>query len=269
MFEKLESLPYKSYEELAGTPPSLHATFYVSYSLLQLRKYQEAFPLFDRLLAHSHVLSTDGLLHTLLNYGSALSEAHLWTQAIEQFNKALKLAEQEAIPKEHVYEATRLLLEALLNLAREELHQLRNDKQQVIQELESTLHNVKARLADETTKLGHLQQNLQTEHSNRLRLDAELQDQQVRLLKLEKEKSHLQQNLQTEHSNRLRLDAELQDQIHVKEKQGKTIERLTSQRHALIKSLNAARDEVNVIRGSRSWKLVERYWLWKDRKSVV
>jgi glycosyltransferase involved in cell wall biosynthesis len=64
---------------------------------------------------------------------------------------------------------------------------------------------------------------------------------------------------------RLRLEANLQESTLLKDQQQKTIERLTSQCHALRISLATAQHELNTIKGSRSWKLVQRYWIWKSR----
>ena len=49
--ETLEALPGKSYDEIAGMPPSLHALFHVGYSQFLLGSNEEATSIFEKLLA--------------------------------------------------------------------------------------------------------------------------------------------------------------------------------------------------------------------------
>src|SRR5262249_28014799 len=85
--DKLEALPDKSYDELAGVPPSLHALFHVGYTLLLLQSNDEAASVFGKLLACRNMLTRDMLGHVLLNYGTALKRQRRLDEAINNLKE--------------------------------------------------------------------------------------------------------------------------------------------------------------------------------------
>ena len=110
--EKLEALPDKSYDELAGMPPSLHALFHVGYALLRLENNDEAGLVFEKLLAHRHSLSHDALAHTLLNYGKTLKRQGRVDQAINSFKELIVLSQSNNTALEIVRQAALELSDA-------------------------------------------------------------------------------------------------------------------------------------------------------------
>jgi cyclopropane fatty-acyl-phospholipid synthase-like methyltransferase len=110
--EKLEALPGKSYEEIAGMPPSLHALFHVGYALLLLGSHDEAASIFEKLLARRSMLTRDALAHTFLAYGTALRRQQRLDEAISSFKEVIALSQSHNIAIEIVRQAALELSEA-------------------------------------------------------------------------------------------------------------------------------------------------------------
>jgi SAM-dependent methyltransferase len=180
--EKLEALPDKSYDELAGMPPSLHALFHVGYALLLLGSNGEAASIFEKLLARRSTLTRDALAHTLLTYGTALRRQQRLDEAINSFKEVIVLSQSHNIGLKIVHQATLESLETQLSITAE----FQREKQTLMAEqarLTAELHAQKDSLIAEQTRLtAELHAQKDSLIAEQTRLTAELHAQKDSLI---------------------------------------------------------------------------------------
>jgi glycosyltransferase involved in cell wall biosynthesis/tetratricopeptide (TPR) repeat protein len=199
--EKLEALPDKSYEEIAGMPPSLHALFHVGYALFLLGSNDESASIFEKLLARRNTLTRDALVHTLLNYGRALKRQRRLDEAINSFKEVTVLSQSHNTGLEIVQQAALELSEAQISIAAE----LRREKDSAEEEKKTLAAKLQAErdsliAAEEEKKI--LAAKLQAERDS-------LMAEQIRLRQKNDQLQVLNQRLHSLNQDRETLSATL------------------------------------------------------------
>jgi cyclopropane fatty-acyl-phospholipid synthase-like methyltransferase len=226
--EKLEALPDKSYDELAGMPPSLHALFHVGYALFLLGSNDEAASIFEKLLARRSTLTRDALAHTILTYGMALRRQRRLDGAISSFKEVIALSQSHKIALEIVHQATLELFETQLSIAAE----FQREKQ--------TLMAEQARLTAEKDSL----------MAEQARLTAELQAEKDSLMA---EQARLTAELQAE------KDSLMAEQTRLRQKNAQ-LQVLNQKLHSLSHEKESLAATLNRIYDSHGWKALLAYY---------
>ena len=193
--EKLERLPDKSYDELAGIPPSLHALFHVGYALLLLGSNDEAVSVFEKLLARRSTLTRDALAHTLLTYGTALRRQQRFDEAINSFKEVIGLSQSHKIALEIVHQATLGLSESQISAEfQREKETLIAEQARLTSEVRTEKDSVmaeQARLRQKNAQLQVLNQKLQSLSQDKETLTATLNQTQNAFEQLVQDKENL------------------------------------------------------------------------------
>jgi tetratricopeptide (TPR) repeat protein len=238
--DKLEALPDKSYDEIAGMPPSLHALFHIGYALFLLGSNEESVSIFEKLLARRNTLTRDALAHTLLNYGKALKQQRRIDEAINSFKELIVLSQSHNTAIEIVKQAALDLSELQTTIAVE----LKKEKETLIADQAKLLQGITQlqNTADEEKKL--LVAKFRVEKDSLMADQARLLQDIWRLQNTaDEEKKILTANLQAENAQ---------------------LQLLNQTVHALNQDKETLTTTLNHIYDSHGWKALLAYYKFRN-----